>query len=56
MKRRGINPDLQSKMLSCQMPLEEKVCLADHVVWNDGSLENLKTEAIALCRLLDKDV
>ena len=56
MKCRGINPDLQSKMLSCQMPLEEKVCLADHVVWNDGSLENLKTEAIALCRLLDKDV
>lgn len=55
MKNRGIISNLQTKMLSSQIPLEEKVRLADYVVWNDGSLENLKMEAITLCRLLVKD-
>lgn len=55
MKRRGLDSKLQTKMLASQMPLEEKVRLADHVVWNDGSLENLKMEAIGLSRLFVKD-
>lgn len=55
MKQRGVSSKLQTKMLSSQMPLEEKVHLADHVVWNDGSLENLKIESIAISRLFVKD-
>lgn len=54
MKSRGIESKLLPKMLASQMPLEEKVRLADHVVWNDGSLENLKMEAIALRPLFVK--
>jgi dephospho-CoA kinase len=44
-KRDGRSPEEASKLLSSQMPIEEKVKLADFVVRNEGSLEETKKRA-----------
>src|SRR5205823_9951248 len=37
MERMSINDTEAEQMIRSQMPLEEKMARADHVVWNDGS-------------------
>ncbi len=41
-ERDGINPEEALRILSSQMPVEEKVKLADYVIRNEGSLEETK--------------
>jgi dephospho-CoA kinase len=38
-------------MIGSQMPLEEKMARADHVVWNDGSCAALMEQARFLAAL-----
>jgi dephospho-CoA kinase len=38
-------------MIKSQMPLEEKIARADHVVWNDGSRQVLMEQARFLVAL-----
>jgi dephospho-CoA kinase len=45
---RGIEPEIIEGMLASQWPIGQKVCSADHVIWNDGSLAELERQ----CELL----
>jgi dephospho-CoA kinase len=38
-------------MIKSQMPLAEKIKLADHVVWNNDGVEGLMDQAQLLVRL-----
>lgn len=42
--RSGISEAEALERISAQMPLQSKIARADIVIWNDGSLENLKRE------------
>ncbi len=41
MTSRGLDANLAASMIAAQMPLSEKLTRADHVLWNDGSLDAL---------------
>jgi len=41
MKRDGLSEEQAHARLNAQLPLEEKVKRAHHVIWNEGSLEDL---------------
>lgn len=45
---RGVEPELIEGMLASQWPIGQKISLADHVIWNDGSLAELERQ----CELL----
>lgn len=45
---RGIEPEIIQGMLASQWPIGQKISLADHVIWNDGSLAELERQ----CELL----
>jgi dephospho-CoA kinase len=45
---RGIEPEIIEGMLASQWPIGQKISLADHVIWNDGSLAELERQ----CELL----
>ena len=51
--RRGVDEATALAMLKMQLPLSEKVALADMVVWNDGSLSALEQSAITLLRQVE---
>ena len=52
--RDGISPEAALKILSSQMPLGEKVKLADFVIGNEGSLEETKKRAREVFKELKK--
>lgn len=41
---RGMSSDEAVARVDAQAPLEEKLAVADHVIWNEGSLDELHTE------------
>ena len=45
---RGVEPEMIEGMLASQWPIGQKISLADHVIWNDGSLAELERQ----CELL----
>ena len=51
--RRGVDETTAQAMLKMQLPLSEKVALADMVVWNDGSVGALEQSAITLLRQIE---
>lgn len=51
--RRGVDEATALAMLKMQLPLSEKVALADMVVWNDGSLSALEQATITLLRQVE---
>ncbi len=53
-ERDGRSPEEASRLLSSQIPIEEKVKLADFVVRNEGSLEEMKKEAKEIFKELKK--
>jgi len=53
-KRDGRSPEEASKLLFSQIPIEEKVKLADFVVRNEGSLEEMKKRAREVFKELKK--
>ncbi|MDQ6764713.1 MAG: dephospho-CoA kinase [Verrucomicrobiota bacterium] len=52
MTRASLNADAAEEMISAQMPLNEKIARADHVVWNDGPLMVLADQARLLAGML----
>jgi dephospho-CoA kinase len=53
-ERDGIGPEAALKILSSQMPLGEKVKLADFIIGNEGSLEETKKRAREVFKELKK--
>src|SRR2546430_923005 len=51
MERMSINDTEAEQMIMSQMPLEEKMARADHVVWNDGSRAAVMEQARFLAAL-----
>jgi dephospho-CoA kinase len=43
------------RMIRSQMPLQEKIARADHVVWNDGSRAALMEQARFLAALWQQE-
>lgn len=50
--RAHLNPSAAHAMIDSQMPLPQKISRADHVVWNNGPLSVLETQATILARFL----
>jgi dephospho-CoA kinase len=50
-ERSGITPDAAEQMIASQMPLDEKIKRADHVIWNNGTAELLRAETKLLVDL-----
>jgi dephospho-CoA kinase len=50
-RRMSLTATEATRMIKSQMPLEEKVSLADHVVWNNGNRANLAEQARLLVAL-----
>src|SRR5947199_3028299 len=50
-QRMSINDTEAEQMIRSQMPLDEKIARADHVVWNDGSRAALMEQACFLVAL-----
>jgi len=48
--RTRLDPSAAQQMIDAQMPLTEKIRLADHVVWNNGGSEVLRAQAVILAR------
>lgn len=51
MRRMGIEREAAQAMINSQMPLEEKIKRADHVVWNNGGKSVLADQAADLLEL-----
>ena len=49
---RRLAPDIIEGMLASQWPIGQKLPLADHVVWNDGSMAELEEQSALLLDLL----
>jgi dephospho-CoA kinase len=45
MGQRGLSADEAAARIDAQASLEEKLAVADHVVWNEGSLDEVRAEA-----------
>ena len=50
-ERMSIKNTEAEQMIMSQMPLEEKIARADHVVWNDGTRARLMEQARFLAAL-----
>jgi dephospho-CoA kinase len=48
MKRDGISREEAKNILKAQMPIDEKLCYADFVIHNEGSLEDTKKQVEAV--------
>lgn len=44
-EQRGMSPAEAEARIDAQAPLEEKLAIADHVIWNEDGLEQLQAEA-----------
>jgi len=51
LQRGGIERSAAQEMINSQMPLAEKISLADHVVWNNGDRSLLAKQAAKLVEL-----
>jgi dephospho-CoA kinase len=45
---RGLDQKIIDAMLASQWPIGQKVALADHVIWNDGSTTELERQCVLL--------
>ena len=45
---RGLDREMIDAMLASQWPIGQKVALADHVIWNDGSPAELERQCVLL--------
>jgi dephospho-CoA kinase len=52
LRGRGQDADLIERMLASQWSIDEKMRLADHVIWNDGAPEALRRQAADLLATL----
>jgi dephospho-CoA kinase len=52
LEKRQLTPAIVEKIISAQMPAEEKVRRASRVIWNDGAPSHLEAQADILAALL----
>ena len=52
MRRQDLTEKEADEMLSAQLPVEEKKKFADHIVYNDGSLESTRLQVLAVWKQL----
>ena len=50
-QRTGLDPNGAKAIIAAQMPLSEKVILADHVIWNNGPERLLAEQAVFLANI-----
>jgi dephospho-CoA kinase len=55
MRKMKIEQTAAEAMIKSQMPLEEKIKRADHVVWNNGDRSSLSDEAATLVKLWQQE-
>ena len=55
MRKMSVERDAAEAMVKSQMPLEEKVKRADHVVWNNGDKSALASQAAMVAELLRQE-
>ena len=55
-KRPGVTTDLARRMINAQLPIEEKMNLADHVIWNAGSPNQLQQQTVYFAKWLKKKI
>lgn len=53
-ERDGVSPEAALRIISSQMPVEEKIKLADYVIRNEGSIEEAKKRAKEVFKELRK--
>ena len=44
-RHRNLSPDEAAKRIDAQAPLEKKLAIATHVLWNEGSLDDVRRQA-----------
>lgn len=49
---RNMPLDLAERIIASQIPIKEKVLLADHVAWNDGAVATLRAQAEIFANIL----
>jgi dephospho-CoA kinase len=52
LEERGLSREDAQKRIEAQLPIEEKISFADHVIYNDGSLEETKRQVEQVYMLL----
>ena len=52
---RGLQKELIEHIFTAQMPLEEKMARADHVIWNDGSEAELGEQVMKFADLIESE-
>ena len=52
MSRPGIDRQMAASMVAAQLPIEEKIASADHVIWNAGSREQLHEQVNCFAKWL----
>ena len=56
LKQRGLSREQIDRRIAAQMPLDEKVACADHVIENNGTLEELEHRVRAMwATIVDKE-
>ncbi len=55
MERNGLTREEALKRIRAQMPMEEKISYADHVIYNTGSLEDLERETVKVFNKLKEE-
>jgi dephospho-CoA kinase len=45
---RGLEQEMIDAMLASQWPIRQKITLANHVIWNDGSVAELERQCVLL--------
>lgn len=53
-QERGLDPAMIERILAAQWPLERKLAAADHVVWTEGSLAALESQAALIADCLER--
>jgi dephospho-CoA kinase len=56
MSRDGLTLEAAEARLASQLPLEDKVSVADHVIWNDGTVEETAAQVAALYEVIEAAV
>ena len=54
--RSGVKSSLARQMINAQLPIKDKMALADHVIWNAGSPKQLKIQTIYFAKWLNEKI
>lgn len=56
MQRNQLSQDAAQQRIDAQWPIEKKIAVADHVLWNNGSLEELEQSVEKLLKTLEDSI